>query len=315
MEIEEIDYKNFGKCVRLTNGIIDAIVTIDYGPRIIYFGFCGKENIFYEDSERSHRVFCENAEEKADPQKTFYYYGGHRLWLSSERSARTIIPDNSPVVYSILADSVRFSTPRPKNAVFQTGFEVFISEDTADIMVSHTVKNVTKEAQPCGLWPITMLEGDGVVVLPQNADTSDDFRPNRALVLWPGTQLHDDRIFIGTRFLTIKKDTEHSAPLKIGCNNVFGWAAFVGPRYTFLKRYVHDVQAVYPDFGSSCEIGLQKDYTEIQSMSPMYRVEPGQEIKHVENLSIYLNANCLNEKDENAIEKYIENLKNSYPPA
>lgn len=309
MEIKEIDYENFGKCVLLTNGVIDAIVTIDFGPRIIYFGFCGKENIFYVDSDRSYRILCENAEDKTDLQQMFCYYGGHRLWLSTERSARTIIPDNSPVVYSILSDSVRFTASRSKNAIFQTGFEIFISEDTADIMVSHTVKNISREAQPCGLWPITMLEGNGVVVLPQNSDTSDDFRPNRALVLWPGTELQDDRIFIGNRFLTIRKETENSAPLKIGCNNVFGWAAFVGQRYTFLKRYVHDVQAVYPDFGSSCEIALQKDYTEIQSMSPMYRVEPGQEIKHVEDLSIHLTSNCLDAKDEDAVLKYMENLK------
>lgn len=309
MEIKEIDYENFGKCVLLTNGVIDVIVTIDFGPRIIYFGFCGKENIFYVDPDRIHQIMCENAEDKTDLQKTFCYYGGHRLWLSTERSARTIVPDNSPVVYTLLSDSVRFTASRPKNAIFQTGFEIFIGEDTTDIMVSHTVKNMSREAQPCGLWPITMLEGNGVVVLPQNSDTSNDFRPNRALVLWPGTMLRDNRIFIGKRFLTIKKDAEYSSPLKIGCNNVFGWAAFVGPHYTFLKRYVHDVQAVYPDFGSSCEIGLQKDFTEFQSMSPMYRVEPGQEIKHVEDLSIHHTSNCLDAKDENAVLKYIENLK------
>lgn len=309
MEIKEIDDENFGKCVLLTNGVIDVVVTVDFGPRMIRFGFCGKDNLLYQDTERIHSILCEDAGDEIDPDKMFYYYGGHRLWLSTERSAKTILPDNAPVVYSILPDSVRFSAPRQRNTSFQTGFEIFMGEDTADIMVVHTAKNTAKESQPCGLWPITMLDGEGIVVLPQNQDVSDNYRPNRSIVLWPGTKIHDERLYIGNRFLTVRKFSTGDEPFRIGCNNILGWAAFVGPHYTFIKRYVHNVQAVYPDFGSSCEVGCQKDFTEIQSMSPMYHVEPGQEIKHVENLSVYNTSNCINPKDEDGILKYFDNLK------
>lgn len=306
LEIKEIDYKNFGKCVLLTNGIIGVVVTIDFGPRVIEFGFCDKENLFYQDTKRTCKIEPDSG---VNSEQTFYYYGGHRLWLSTERPAKAVLPDNAPVVYSILPESVRFSAPRQKGSNFQTGFEIFMGEDTSDIMVVHTAKNTAKEAQPCGLWPITMLKGEGVVILPQNSDTSDHCRPNRAVVLWPGTEIHDERLFIGNRFLTICKTSEDKAPLKIGCNNILGWAAFVAPHYTFIKRYVHDVQAVYPDFGSSCEVDCQKDFVEIQSMSPMYRVEPGQEIKHVENLSLYQTPNCVNPNNEEDIQRYISNLK------
>lgn len=309
MEIKEIDFESFGKCVKISNGIIDVIVTIDFGPRIISFGFSGSENLFYVDADQKYKIAVENQNLSDEHDHTFYYYGGHRLWLSPERSAKTIYPDNVPVVYSILPDGVSFVQPKQKTTCIQAGFEIIMGEDAADIMVVHTAKNCSKETKPCGLWPITMLKGNGLVILPQNTDNNNSYRPNRALVYWPGTDICDERIFYGNRFVTVRHDQKDDRPLKIGINNVFGWAAYVRHNYTFMKRYVHSSQAVYPDFGSSCEIGLQKDFIELQSLSPMYRIEPGQGIKHVENLSVFQTRNSVDPKDESGIARYIENLK------
>lgn len=308
MEIKEIDYENFGHCILISNGIIDAVVTVDFGPRIIRFGFSDMENLFYCDPERNYKILPENSDGGDDSSQTFYYYGGHRFFLNAGHYAKKVVPDNDAVVYSILPDGVQFLQPKQKATGFQTGFEIIMGEDASDIMVVHTAKNMTKEAQPCGLWPVTMLAGEGTVILPQNTDAGIPFRPNRALVFWPETDIRDERLFCGNRYLTLQ-NTNSSDFLKIGCNDVLGWVAFVGPHYTFMKRFIHNAQAVYPDFGSSCEICLQKDFTEIQSLSPMYRAEPGQEIKHVENLSIFRTQNCVNPKDEEGIAKYIQNLK------
>ena len=45
LELKEIDFENYGKCVQLSNGVIDVVVTIDCGPRIVRFGFVGGENV------------------------------------------------------------------------------------------------------------------------------------------------------------------------------------------------------------------------------------------------------------------------------
>lgn len=292
----------------MTNGIIDVTVTVDFGPRIIGFGFSGMESVFYRDPERTCRISLDGPDDADERSRTFYYYGGHRLWLGPGRSTKAVPPDNDTVVYSILPDGVRFLQPKQKATGFQAGFEVVMGEDAADIMVVHTAKNLSKETQPCGLWPITMLAGEGVVILPQNTDTGTPLRPNRTLVLWPETDIRDERIFCGNRYVTLRK-TAGGKVLKIGCNDVLGWAAFVGPRFTFMKRFVHSPQAVYPDFGSSCEVCFQNDFTEIQSLSPMYRVEPGQEIRHVENLSLYRTHSSVDPKDEDGIAGYIDKLK------
>lgn len=42
---EFIQFKNYGKCIKLSNGVIEAVATLDLGPRIVFFGFIGGENI------------------------------------------------------------------------------------------------------------------------------------------------------------------------------------------------------------------------------------------------------------------------------
>ena len=34
-------YKNFGKCMEISNGTVKALVTVDIGPRVIYYGVKG----------------------------------------------------------------------------------------------------------------------------------------------------------------------------------------------------------------------------------------------------------------------------------
>ena len=309
MEIKEIEFENYGKCVQITNGIISAAVTIDFGPRIISFGFYGGENLLYTDPERKYAVAAGKDVPFGENSSAFYYYGGHRLWLNPRRPGQSIYPDNSAVVYSILPDGVAFLAPKQKTTDLQAGFEIIMGEDASDIMVVHTAKNCSKEEQTCGLWPITMVKPGGIVILPQNTDGSDLGHPNRSVVLWPETNIRDSRVFFGNRFITIRHEAGNEIPFKIGTNNVLGWMVYVCHDFTIMKRYVHTPQAVYPDFGCSSEVRLRSDFVELQSLSPLFRIESNAGIKHVENLSIFHTMNSVDPEDEDGIAKYVENLK------
>lgn len=308
MEIKEIEYENYGKCVKITNGTLDAIITIDCGPRIIHFGFSNCENLFYNDLERkySHRIKTVSASEK---NKMFHPYGGHRLWLTPAKTPFTFFPDNSPVTYTILPDGVSFLPPNQKPNDIQYGFEVMMGEEASDIMVVHTAKNCSKEPQAMGLWPISMLKAGGVVIIPQSTDKNDALIPNRSITFWPDTDIHDPRLFYGNRFITLTHSSQTDKPFKIGTNNISGWAVYVEENYTLMKRYVHNPQAAYPDFGCSTEVRLQPDFAALETLSPLYRVEPGDCIRHVENFSVFKTVNSINPTDEDSISSYIEKLK------
>lgn len=306
MKVKETDDPIYGKCVLITNNRIQAAVTVDVGPRIIDFGFCGDENLLYQDVEQKYKIpLSDTGNGKAG---FFHPYGGHRLWITPERSAAALSPDDSPVVYSILADGVSFTPPKRKTADIQLGFEIMMGEGASDIMIVHTAENCSKSVKACGLWPITMLKGGGLAIVPQSEDRSEPRRPNRAVIFWPGTDIRDRRITYGNRFIAIRHIKGESIPLKIGCNDVPGWVGYVGKKNTLVKRFVFNSQAAYPDFGCSCEVRLEPDFAEIDSFSPLYRMEPGEKIKYVENISIYHTEHAEIMDSEDGIDAYFNSL-------
>ena len=71
MKIEKMEYKGWPNCYRLSNNLIDLVVTTDVGPRIIRYSFPGEDNILAEMPDAV--VKTDFGEWKP--------LGGHRLWL------------------------------------------------------------------------------------------------------------------------------------------------------------------------------------------------------------------------------------------
>ena len=87
VRIQNVSYGGWDNCVQIANDIVDLIITVDVGPRIIRYGFADQENELCE-IESSMGLTGGNE---------WRLYGGHRLWHSPEAKPRTYEPDNSPV--------------------------------------------------------------------------------------------------------------------------------------------------------------------------------------------------------------------------
>ncbi|MFU0833506.1 MAG: DUF1861 domain-containing protein [Oscillospiraceae bacterium] len=305
MELKEIEYENFGRCIKITNGILDCIVTIECGPRIVHFGFTGEKNIFYTDLERKYKHLTDESTSVSSKNSVYYLYGGHRLQVC--RTLQTDLPDNQPVVYGVLSEGVTFTPPQPKQLAVQLSFEIIMGKEAADIMVVHMAKNCSRKSMILGLRPATLLEGGGIAVIPQNRKAQPR-RPDRTINLWPETDINDARISYGNRFLTVAQIMGNQTALRIGTNNLPGWTAYAGNNFTFVKRIVPNPQAAYPDSGSSCEISLSEDFAELSSLSPMYEIKPGETIRHVENLSLYHSGKPPVFVNEDEIEKWAKEM-------
>lgn len=307
IEIKETEYLNFGRCVQISNGIIEVMVTIDVGPRLIHFGLVNGENMLFTDTERKYRVSGEEFDRLYGEGSVFYNYGGHRLWLSPESSPDTYYPDNEPVVYGILPEGVSFLPARQKHNEMQLSLEVMMNENTSDIMVIHSAKNCSKDPKTLALWSITMVAPGGLEILPQNQG-EDPLQPDRSLILWPYSDLHDSRVFAGNRYLTLRHDPAVSSAFKIGLNNRAGWIAYLRKNVALIKRYVHNVHAAYPDLGASCETYVNGDFLEMESLSPLYHIEPGNAIRHVENLTLQRIDELPAYNDEAALDAFAAEL-------
>lgn len=287
VEIKEISYENYGKCVQISNGIIDAAVTIECGPRIVRFGFVNEPNLLYNDLERNDVLRSDKITERYGGGAAFFYYGGHRAALSPDTMPDSYYPENDPVVYAIEPDGVSFSPARQKQNEMQLSLQILMGESSKDIMVVHAAKNLSREKQTRALAAATMVPGGGTIVIPQNTEDAAPEQPNRMVALWPCTDLHDSRMKLTNRFLFLRHEPGRTDRLRVGTNNLPGWIAYFTDGYTLVKRYVHNPQAVYPDAGCSCEGALCGSYAELQTLSPLYGLEPGEGIRHVENISIF----------------------------
>ena len=307
IQIKETEYQNFGRCVHISNGIIEVMVTIDVGPRLIHFGLVNGENMLYTDPERQYRSFGEGFDQLYGEGTTFYNYGGHRLWLSPESTPETYYPDNEPVVYGVLPDGVSFTPAKQRHNEMQLGFEVMMNENASDIMVIHSAKNCSKEPKTLSLWAITMLAPGGMEIIPQNP-SGDFLQPNRSLILWPYSDLRDSRIHWGNRFVTLRQDPSVNTAFKAGWNNHCGWAAYVRKNVAFIKHYVHNVHAAYPDLGASYETYVNADFLEMETLSPLYHIEPGDSVRHVENLTLQRIDQIPKPDDETELEAFAAEL-------
>src|SRR3954469_10810630 len=102
--VEKVAYQGWKNNLRLSNGAVELIVTLDVGPRILSYKLAGGKNVFKEFADQLGK----------SGETDWMVRGGHRLWASPEDTTRTYYGDNGPVAYSELPDgSIRF-TPEPE---------------------------------------------------------------------------------------------------------------------------------------------------------------------------------------------------------
>lgn len=305
VEVKEITYKNYGKCVSINNGLIQTIITIDVGPRIISFGCVDGPNLLYNDLDRKFIWKNNELEARFGEGSQFILYGGHRLWTAPEKIPESYYPDNSPVVYTLLPEGVRFTPPLGKDSPLQLSFEIVMTGDTQDMMVVHCAQNISHDAQKFSLWGITSLQPGGQLLIPQNERASPSHAPNRTLSFWPYSNVHDTRFYGGNRYLTLKQDSQQKARFKFGMNNQSGWAAYLIDQYAFVKRFVYNHEGQYPDNGSSLEAFTYHELLELETLSPLYRLEPKEEVRHVENWSVFTVEKFPDTNNEDALDQFV----------
>lgn len=309
LKVKEIEYKNFGNCLSISNGIIEAIVTIDVGPRIISFGYLDESNILFNDIDREYFAVSDQAEDESEKEKsTFYNYGGHRISVTPHTTQRKNYADNKSVVYSVLPDTVKFTQTIQEGYNMLLELEVMIYPDSKDMIVIHSLQSLSKKSQILGLSGVTELCKDGTLIIPQNQPEDNIDLPNRSFALWPYSKTDDERVFLGNKYITIRQDPSCNSKFKMGTNNYSNWTAYQVNGYLFIKNYVHERNAKYPDFNSSFEVYTDRNFLEISSLSPLYTIGYKETIRHVENWTIYKTNNKINAIDQDQIEDIIKLL-------
>lgn len=300
------EYENYGKTMYITDGVCEVRVTLDLGPRVIYCGLCGKQNVFFCDIERRTNNKKPEMEKYYGKDRYWYLYGGYRLWMSPEASPQTYYPDNEEVEYVIKGDTVTFIPPLQTENQLQTLFSLTFSGD-GKITVNNRMINFSSRKKEGAAWALcAMAKNTHTFGLLNEEDTG--LLPNRTLVLWPYTRVNDDRLTLSDRLIDVKQSPSAECALKVGFNNEKGVAVTVtDDNSVFIQRYKTDhKKCKYPDGGCSCEIYSCADFTESEALSPLQTVLPG----HTLDFSIEweLKSTDENKRDKKTLQKIIESV-------
>ncbi len=158
VKIEKISYGGWNNCVQIINGIVDLIVTIDVGPRIIRYGFLHKENEMCE--VESMRGLTGGDE--------WRIYGGHRLWHAPESRQRTYEPDNNPVAWEKIPDGIKTIQDVEKKTKIKKEMEITLSSGKSMVRVLHRLTNSGQWPVELSVWSISAMATGGKEVIPQS---------------------------------------------------------------------------------------------------------------------------------------------------
>jgi len=280
--VEKVSCLGLPNCYRLTNGTVEVTVATDVGPRVLGYGFVGGENVLGEAPEAA--VTTAFGDWKP--------WGGHRLWAAPEVNPRSYVPDNAPVEFEFEGETkVRLIGPTETQTCVQKVVSVTLDSDGTGVTVRHRITNRGQWAVELSLWAMTILncEGGGEVIIPQEPYRSwgHHVEPARPLVLWHYTDLTDARLKLGRRFIRVRADDDAEDLLKIGALNKQGWAAYLRGATLFVKRFPYEEGAIYPDYGCNTEAFTARAFIQLESLSPVRRIEPGQTASHEERWHLF----------------------------
>ncbi len=281
-------------CVPLENAALSLLVTQSVGPRIISLRFHGGDNLFAE--------LPEYVTERSDGQ-VYHFYGGHRLWHAPESMPRTYALDDEPVEISSTNDGLSVSKPAERETGIEKSIQISLVEQKPQVIVRHMLTNRALWAVECAPWAITQVKTGGVAILPQSREQTE-FLPNRALALWPYTDVTSPNVSWGDRTILVR--AEMPGPFKVGFPNPRGWLAYWLDGTLFVKRAAFDPGAQYYDFGSSSECYCNQRFLELETLGPVSRLEPGESVTHTETWELYADVDY--PADEDVAQRIVEKL-------
>jgi hypothetical protein len=279
VNIVKKEYKGWKNCIEISNGIIEAVATTDVGPRIIRFGFIGKENELCEVEEQIGTA----------GSSEWQIYGGHRLWHSPEAKPRTYELDNSKIQWRKKKNGIVLDQPVEPWTHIKKDMELIMSPAEAKVTVIHRLTNKGAWDVEFSVWALSVMAPGGKEIMPQ-VKKEFDLLPSWSITFWPYTRLNDPRVFWGEKYISLQQDKNTKSPFKIGFPCEDGWAAYANHGHLFLKKFQHYSDAVYPDTNSSYETYTTDFMLEMETLSPLVLLAPGETIEHVETWYLYDNV-------------------------
>ena len=310
VNVKEIEsYKDYGKCVSISNGVIEVYVTVDIGPRIIKFGYVDGANFMNDDRTLlGGKPMDKEYTDFFGEGRRWENLGGHRIWLSPESYPETYLPDDRKVDYEITENGALFTPFADTEVGVQKSIEIKMDKDDSNMQVIMKVENIADKPQEFAIWALSVCSRDGDLIIPMNTNDTG-LLANRKIAVWPYTDLSDNRIYFGKKYATIHQDRNAAVPAKLGFDLNCGTAYYVLGDDVLCKKYnTNHPDGKYPDGGVSFETYVCPEMIEFETLGELKTLGKGDVSEHIELWSL-CKKNCdVDFKNDDSIDNLLSSI-------
>lgn len=269
MSVERVTFAGH-EGVRLSAGGQTLTLTTDVGPRILGLTGAGANLL---------AVLPDDAIEHPGIPR-FHFVGGHRLWAAPEVPATTYEPDDAPCAVEEVPDGVRVvGAPGPVTGLIRS---IEVRPDGGGWRIVHAIRNAGAGAVEVAPWAITQLRLGGTAFLPLPT-TGEPPQADRALVLWPYTELSDPRYRFADGGVHVMASAGPAT--KLGAAPGAGWLAYRIDGEEL--RIAADVpRGAVPDRGAATQVFTCERFLELETVGTLVRLAPGEAVEHVETWTL-----------------------------
>ena len=312
--IRNIIYKGWKKSIEISNSEIKIILIPETG-RIIYYGFLGGENIFYENQEFEGIEFSSGEYYKKDSKIQAPNVGGNRVLPCSEEYFHLLtgsrhVPDPfinaSSYKVSCLENGVILESPISKLLGIQIKRTITISEKGTEVKIEQelikltTAQNQEIENIPLTIWSLSKIKTPNISYLP--IQEKSIFKSGFFIPEWPDAKNNAAvNIKIKPSFLELK--SSENLPQKVG-SDAKKWVAGFLKKQVFVETFNFDTEQKesYPDNGTSVTIFGNNLFTELECLSPEKTLKIGESISYDLHWSLH------SVKDKNEVNTLLQRL-------
>lgn len=279
VRLSRVSHLGWGDTLRLDNGLVQAFVVTQVGPRIVDFRTAAGDNVFH----------LRPGEAGGSGEKQWVFRGGWRLWVAPERRETTYAPDNEGCTVEVSeGPSVRVTGPPQPGAAIRKQIEVALVAGEPRLRLTSRIRNVGDRERTYAAWSLSVMRPGGRAFVPSDVGPLDAFDAVRRLLLWSYAGMDDPRYAFGDRLIQIDQARVPAPPAappgrrddesKIGVDSAQGWAAYLRGETLYLKRFAHDPAGAYPDGGATIEVYSSHEFLEVENLGPLTTIAPGEEI-------------------------------------
>ncbi|MFI5394206.1 MAG: hypothetical protein ACHQ9S_01625 [Candidatus Binatia bacterium] len=284
------NYHGWSNTYRLSNGLLEAHVVTDVGPRIIDLRVPGGPNLF------QIREGLGGKNEAA-----YVFRGGWRLWIAPERTETTYALDNAECQAEVIGEGrLQVTAPPQPTAGIQKRIEVSLAPGEPRLRLVSHIKNIASRPLTYAAWSLPVMQPGGRAFVPLDVGPLIAFGATRHLILWSYAKFADPRYQFGDRLLQVDSSKVIPPPpaqsgraadeSKIGVDSAQGWTAYLLGGALFLKRFPH-AAGQYPDGGATIEVYSNHEIVELEHLGPLTTITAGEEIVFPEDWWVFSGAN------------------------